>query len=170
MTIYDSRIGHRNDESTMIAASTLNTWPTPSVRVLRITFCSLIAATIVGGCTRATGTWRTVSTEPPGLPFPLHELTLDESGAYRATSEIEGKTIRSAGAYRWDGRWLRVQQEGYEPRAYRVTRRRDGSLVMAYEINGRKLSAVMQPSEPQAAPPPPAANQRLTPPSPNPDE
>ena len=117
--------------------------------ILGVLFATVTTAGATG-C-QPTGTWRLAKTDPPGVPFPLQELTLDASGHFAATSTAYGERIPSQGMYRWRGRTLEVGRAGFEPRSYTIKRRWDGRLEFIHEENGRRVSAFFERVDPDEA-------------------
>jgi len=98
------------------------------------------------GCAPATsGSWRFARTDPPGIEFPLEKLELDPSGEFRSTSVAYGESIPAQGQYKWRGDKLLIGRPGFEPRAYRVKRHRDGRIEFIYREDGRRVSALFEP-------------------------
>ena len=112
------------------------------MRRIATTLIALGGAVALGGCSIA-GSWRVVSTEPPGAPFPVAVLTLDPNNTYTATGSNDARPRTTTGQYRWNGSRLDVLETGKVPRSYQARRRFDGSLVLTYEERGARVSATL---------------------------
>ena len=71
----------------------------PAVRCAAAPVC----AVALSGCS-LTGSWKTVSVDPPGAPFPVTTLTFDRDGTYSTSWTQGGRSTGSAGRYEWNGR------------------------------------------------------------------
>jgi len=110
----------------------------------RITLAAVaVLAGAVAGCALS-GSWRTVSVEPPGAPAPIDRIDFGADGRYTASWSDDGDTRTSVGAYRWSGNTLTVTQTGREPRRYRLRRRLDGKLALVYEGDNAQVVAVLE--------------------------
>ena len=94
------------------------------------------------GCSLA-GSWRIVSVDPPGMPFPVDTVTFDRNQNYTATRRHEGKTHTSTGQFHWDGFTLDVMQPGTVPRTYGARLRLDGNLVLTNRQGETKAVAIL---------------------------
>ena len=101
-----------------------------------------LALTTVG-CSLA-GSWRTVSLDPPGAPFPVDTITLDRDNNYTATWTWDGARRTTTGRYKWNGSTLEVAPPGSLPRKYGARLRADGKLVMTYMHGDAKLTATLE--------------------------
>lgn len=95
------------------------------------------------GCSIA-GSWRTVTIDPPGVPFPLQHVAFDREHNYMASWTESGRSRTSTGRYNWNGFTLRVWQEGNLPRKYGARRRLDGRLVLTYAEGEGKVNAILE--------------------------
>jgi hypothetical protein len=104
-----------------------------------------LLALVSGGCaTNLSGTWKTVNVDPPGAPFPLHQVTFDEEGRYTASAMQDGEKHTSVGTYRQGLTFLEVRQDGRLPRNYRCKRLSDGSILLMFEEGEAKSTATLQ--------------------------
>jgi hypothetical protein len=81
--------------------------------------------------------------DPPGAPFPLEQVTFDESGRYSAAWSNEGEKHTSMGAYRQSRNRLEIAQDGRQSRAYSVKRHANDSVVLTYREGGATMSATL---------------------------
>ena len=109
---------------------------------------SAASALCSAGCSIA-GSWERVSVDPPGAPFPVDHVTFDRASNYTSTWTQDGEPRTNTGAYRWNGRQLKVASPGHEPRIYRGRLRLDGRLVLTYEEGGAKVQAVLERKQPE---------------------
>lgn len=107
-------------------------------------FCTLILATLtVTGCNSITGSWKKVSTQPRGAPFPIDKIIFDPQQNYTSTWTYEGQTHTDTGQYRYSGNTLKVMQSFNQPRTYKAKLKMDGSLVLTYQVGDTKVSATL---------------------------
>ncbi len=100
--------------------------------------CVLVGA----GCSVA-GSWRLVSVDPPGAPFPIESLTLDARDQYTATCIQAGRVRTETGEYQWNGRSLSVRAEGMGGRTYPAKLQPGGHLVLTHIQGGVKIVATL---------------------------
>ena len=115
-------------------------------RPLLVYGAMVLCATMNTGCS-VTGSWKRVSVDPPGVPFPIDTLTFDANKNYTASWSEKGSPRTSSGIFTWNGSTLKIQQFGKQPRTYRARRRFDGKLELTYEIGNSKATAILERSE-----------------------
>ena len=109
------------------------------------------ALALIGGCSITgpiTGTWRTVSIDPPGAPFPVDAITFDQHQNYTASWAQAGKTRTTLGQYRWNGSRLEVLRPGNQPQTYKASIGLDGRLTMTYGTGESKIEAKLERAKP----------------------
>lgn len=103
-----------------------------------------IAVVGLGGCAaNIVGTWRTTQVEPPGIMFPLDEISFDGQGRYTASWSQDDEKHTSVGAYRQSMSQLEITQDGRLARKYRLKRKSDDSLVMIYREGENEVAATL---------------------------
>lgn len=112
------------------------------LRRMATALAMLAGALALSGCSIA-GSWRVVSIDPPGAPFPVQVLTLDPNNNYTATGPEHAKPCTTTGQYRFNGSRLEVVEGGRMPRTYGARRQMDGSLVLTYEERGVRVRATL---------------------------
>ncbi len=119
----------------------------PAVQQRMLLPTTIACALATAGCSIA-GSWRTVSTEPPGVTFPINTLTLDGDGNYTATWIVKDETRTDTGFYRWDGFTLDVEQAGSMPRSYGARLRLNGNLLLTHrQGNARAVATLVKTQE-----------------------
>lgn len=103
----------------------------------------MIIILTVGGCS-LTGSWKRVSVEPPGSYFPIEFITFDKQNQYTATWKDKGRSRTSVGIYQGQRFSLDVAKQDEPPRTYRIQKRLDGRLILIYETDGVKVSALLE--------------------------
>ena len=106
---------------------------------------------LVSGCSitgSINGTWRTVSVDPPGAPFPVDAITFDQNQNYTASWAQAGKTRTTLGQYRWSGSRLEVVRPGNQPQTYKASIGLDGRLTMTYGAGESKIEAKLERGKP----------------------
>ena len=112
------------------------------MRRASVILTSFTCAIGMAGCSIA-GSWRVVSTNPPGAPFPAQVVTFDRNNSYTATGPEEDGGVTSTGQYRFNWFNLDILEPGNMPRTYRARRQLNGALVLTYEQRGAKVSATL---------------------------
>ena len=106
---------------------------------------------LLNGCSITgpiTGTWRTVSIDPPGAPFPVDAITFDQNDNYTASWAQGGKTRTTLGQYRWNGSRLEVVRPGNQPQIYKAWVGLDGKLIMTYGTGDSAIRATLERGRP----------------------
>jgi len=113
------------------------------MRQLVLMLVAVAAAAGAAGCSIA-GSWRTVTIDPPGVPFPLEQVTFDREQNYTASWTENEQPRTSTGQYSWNGFSLKVMQEGSLPRKYAARRRLDGRLMLTYAEGEGRVKATLE--------------------------
>lgn len=100
-------------------------------------------APVFSGCS-ITGSWRRVSVDPPGVPFPVELVTFGADRTYTASWSQEGSPRTSTGMFDWNGMTLNIHQTGMQPRSYHARRRLDGKLELIYGQGKKAVTAVLE--------------------------
>ncbi len=103
----------------------------------------VLCVTMNTGCS-VTGSWKRVSVDPPGVPFPIDTVTFEANKNYTASWSEKGSPRTSSGIFTWNGSTLKIQQFGSQPRTYRARRRFDGKLELTYEKGNAKATAILE--------------------------
>ena len=106
---------------------------------------------LMSGCSITgpiTGTWRTVSTDPPGAPFPVDVITFDQNHKYTVSWAQAGKTRTTLGDYRWNGARLEVVKPGNQPQTYKASVGLDGRLTMTFGSGESMIKAKLERGKP----------------------
>lgn len=99
---------------------------------------------LVVGC-NMTGSWRTVSVDPPDAEFPISRLTLNADQRFTATGPIQGETRTRFGTYRVGFASLQLETADGARETYGVSGRAGGTYELKWResLGERPVTAVI---------------------------
>lgn len=133
----------RSTDCTSLLDRTIRRRTCRRARFSNLLLAVMILLSAACGCS-ITGNWERVETDPPGVPFPVDEVTFSDTNEYAARYQQYGRTQLSVGTYKLFGTRLDVQQYGSKPLRYNARVRRDGLLELVYSHEGQKVKALLR--------------------------
>jgi hypothetical protein len=105
---------------------------------------SVVAVTwAIGGCTSLSGSWRTVSIDPPTEPFFIDAATFDDRDHFTATTVTEGERHTTTGRYEFNGFTLSLMPHQGPAQRFSARITSSGRLILTQRRDRERVSATL---------------------------